>query len=57
MKIRFIFAYEHIINKQKTLLRPDEIHDLDDETAKKLIKQGIAEHASKAAANTPPTAP
>ncbi|MDR2697150.1 MAG: hypothetical protein LBB40_01595 [Holophagales bacterium] len=52
MKIRFIYSYEQRQDNQKTLYKANETHDLDDETAKKLIKEGIAEPFRK-----PETAP
>lgn len=57
MKIKFIFAVETIENNQKTTYRVGETHDLDDEVAKKLIKEGKAEPAKVKAPGAPPPGP
>jgi len=45
MKIRMIFSTEKIVDNQKTLYRAGETVDVDDDTAKLLIKEGRAEIA------------
>jgi len=56
MKIRLIFSTEKIQDNQKTLYRAGETVDVDDDTAKQLIKEGRAEIARAKARpeDTPP---
>jgi len=44
MKLRFIFSkYITAPNGQRTLCLADTVHDIDNELAKTLVKDGIAE--------------
>ena len=55
MKVKMIFAHEIREGGAKKTYRPGESHDLEDDTAKALIKEGKAEpHRGKA--DAPPSA-